>query len=162
MQRLSARKDGKIDVVKLERAQNVSTIRSNQIFFSHVSRYLNSRDTFNDAIFLMTGLDIAIRDDYDEPVGDGNTWDLYAQLDEDRFTIHYWAMDSASGNHVAYTNIPKFSNFIHFSPCGNLFITMDISGRDTVPNSCEVNTSFYTVEDIIGNSQLNNENAVSP
>jgi len=150
MQRLGARKGGKIGVVKLERAQNDTATRSIQIFFSHVSRYLNSDDSFDDAIFLMTGVDIAIRDEYDESVGDGNSWDLYAQLDEDRFTIHYWATNSASGNHVAYANIPKFSDFIHFSPCGNSFVTLDISSRDTGPNNCKVTTSFCTVGDVVG------------
>mmetsp|Transcript_253 Transcript_253/g.551 ORF Transcript_253/g.551 Transcript_253/m.551 type:complete len:107 (-) Transcript_253:623-943(-) len=58
MQRLGARKGGKIGVVKLERAQNDTAARSIQIFFSHVSRYLNSDDSFDDAIFLMTGVDI--------------------------------------------------------------------------------------------------------
>ena len=46
MQRLSARKDIKIGIVKLERAQNVSVTRSNQIFFLcvYVGGHGKSRD----------------------------------------------------------------------------------------------------------------------
>lgn len=108
----------------------------------------------------MTGVDIAILDEYDELVGNGK-WDLYAQLDENRFIIHYWAVHSATGNHVAYMHIPKFSNFIHFSPCGHKFVTMDIAGKDEEMNKCKVTTSFYTT-DIIGNHQLDRCNVVSP
>ena len=70
-----------------------------------------------------------VRDPNGQPVGDGNVWDLYAQLGEDRYTINYWAVHSISGNHVARTDIPKFSDFVHFSPCGHSFLIMDIKGR---------------------------------
>jgi len=148
MQRLSARKGGKVSIVNLERDPNETAAISNQIFFSLVSRYVKSRDDkFNDAVFLMKGVDNVIRDEYDEPVGDGNNmWDLYAQLGEPRGIIHYWAVHTLSGNHVAYMNIPKYSEFVHFSPCGHKFVTMNISGKDKTLNSCKVTTSFYTMD----------------
>mmetsp|Transcript_13654 Transcript_13654/g.29543 ORF Transcript_13654/g.29543 Transcript_13654/m.29543 type:complete len:173 (-) Transcript_13654:317-835(-) len=148
MQRLSARKGGAVNIVKLERDPNETAARSNQIFFSYVSRYVKSRDgMFNDAVFLMEGVDNVIFDKYAEPVGDGhNMWDLYAQLGERRGIIDYWAVHTLSGKHVAYTNIPKFCEFIHFSPCGSNLLTMDISGKDKEMNRCKVTASFYTMD----------------
>ena len=85
-----------------------------------------------------------VSDPYDQPVGDGKLWDLYAQLGEDCFTINYWAVHSSSGNHAAWADIPKFSNFVHFSPCGHSFLTMDLRDRgglciNTAGNRIEAN-----------------------
>ena len=70
-----------------------------------------------------------VHDPNGQPIGDENVWDLYAQLGKDRYTINYWAVHSISRNHVAWGDIPKFSDFVHFSPCGHSFLTMDIRGR---------------------------------
>mmetsp|Transcript_24532 Transcript_24532/g.37328 ORF Transcript_24532/g.37328 Transcript_24532/m.37328 type:complete len:179 (-) Transcript_24532:189-725(-) len=165
MLRLSARNGGTVSIVKLGRSPNESAAKSIQVFFSYVSRYLKYQDHFKDAVFLMQGVDIGVFDEYDRPVGNG-AWDIYAQLGEDRFSIHYWAVHNGTrnGNHdaIAYTSIPKYSTFVHFSPCGQKFFTMDISDKAEIHNSRnKVPTRFYRT-DIRGKRKWDSHNIVEP
>jgi len=165
MLRLSARNGGTVSIVKLERSPNESAAKSNQVFFSHVSRYLRYRDHFKDVVFLMQGVDIGVSDEYDRPVGNG-AWDIYAQLGEgeDRFDIHYWAVHKGTRNGnqdaIAYTSIPKYSTFVHFSPCGQKFLTMDISDKVEL-HKFKVSTSFYRT-DIRGKRKWDSHNIIEP
>mmetsp|Transcript_44102 Transcript_44102/g.93883 ORF Transcript_44102/g.93883 Transcript_44102/m.93883 type:complete len:160 (+) Transcript_44102:42-521(+) len=131
-ERLSAGKCGAAGIegiIRLERNPADTTAKSLESFFAHVSSYFNSRDAFDDAVFQMKDVGIGVLDENDQPVADGNPWDLYAKLGEDRWHVNYWAVHTAHGNHVAWTNIPKMSRFIHFSPCGHKFVTMNIDGK---------------------------------
>ena len=58
LKRLSAREGSTVHTIQLEQAPTAA--ESNQIFFSHVRSYLNSRDTFNDTIFQMKGVGIGM------------------------------------------------------------------------------------------------------
>eukprot|EP00584_Thalassiosira_punctigera_P009594 CAMPEP_0172547402 /NCGR_PEP_ID=MMETSP1067-20121228/16950_1 /TAXON_ID=265564 ORGANISM="Thalassiosira punctigera, Strain Tpunct2005C2" /NCGR_SAMPLE_ID=MMETSP1067 /ASSEMBLY_ACC=CAM_ASM_000444 /LENGTH=161 /DNA_ID=CAMNT_0013334487 /DNA_START=75 /DNA_END=560 /DNA_ORIENTATION=+ len=135
-ERLSARKRGAAvgSVIQLERNPADAAAKSLESFFARVSsHFMNSRDAFDDNIFLMKDVGIGVLDENDRPVGDGTPWDLYARLGEDRFTVHYWAVHAASGNHVAWASIPKMSRFVHFSTCGHKFVTMNIYDKGTTP-----------------------------
>ena len=108
----------------------------------------------------MTGVGITINDEDDEPIGAENSWDLYGQLREGISIIDYWAVNTADGS-VAYADIPKWSSFIHFSPCGDKFSTMDISGR-SVTSGIKVTASFYSTAKPGDQTHLGRPNFISP
>ena len=56
LKRLSSRNGSMDHTIQFERAPTAA--ESNRLFFLHVRNYLRSRDTFNDAIFLMMGVGI--------------------------------------------------------------------------------------------------------
>ena len=105
-------------------------------------------------------LQVVLDPDTDQHIGNGNAWDIYAQQSEKCGVINYWAVCTGNDKHVAHMDIPKWSKFIHFSPCADRFITIDISGKEKC-DRCDV-TIWSFDEDITDLTKLGSINVIPP